>query len=96
MRTIRWHPVARVELGDAAEHYARQRAGLGEVFVRAVYHVIDIISQFPLAGRVVHPGYHRMVVHRFPYSVIYRVRVKYLEIIAVVPHLLDQNNWIGR
>jgi plasmid stabilization system protein ParE len=96
VRVVRWHPSARAELLDAAAYYKQQRAGLDHLFLSAVDRIVGLIQRFPLLGHVVHPGYRRFVVHRFPYSVIYRIQPKELEIVGIVNQYLDSDSWKGR
>jgi hypothetical protein len=37
-----------------------------------------------------------VLVHRFPYSVIYREQRTFLRVVAIVHHKLVPDNWIGR
>lgn len=96
MTTVRWHPFAREELLNAATYYKQQHVGLDEEFIAAVQHTVSLLVDFPYLGKAVGPGYRQMVVHRFPYSVIYRVRGKELQVKGIIHHRLDLRHWIGR
>lgn len=42
------------------------------------------------------PGVRRVVVHRFPYSVVYEVKAKELHVLAIAHHRRDPTYWEGR
>jgi len=93
---VRWHPVAREELLGAAAFYKEQRAGLDEEFLASVQHAINLLLHFPDLGQEVEPDYRRMQVHRFPYSVIYRVRNTELQVKGIIHHRMDLHHWVDR
>src|SRR5205814_4006024 len=51
----------------------RQQAGLGEEFLRAVQSALENIAAHPIRYPVVHRETRRVLVHRFPYGILYRV-----------------------
>lgn len=96
MRSVDWHPLAREELREASETYKTQRSGRDSRFLDAVLAATELIRRLPLFGHSVH-GEHRGVrVHRFPYTVIYRVRVKSIQVIAIVHDKREPLYWLGR
>jgi plasmid stabilization system protein ParE len=96
LKPIRWHPIAIEEARRAAEYYRSQSPGLDERFSAAINASIALLGHFPALGAPVHKGYRRVVVHRFPYSVIYREHRSFLRIVAVAHHRLGPAGWIGR
>lgn len=96
MKPARWHPIALEELRQAAEYYKAQREGRDERFLNAVAAAVALIERFPALGHFVHRKYRRVLVHRFPYSVIYREQRTFLRVVAIAHHKLDPHNWIGR
>ncbi|HSU13390.1 type II toxin-antitoxin system RelE/ParE family toxin [Longimicrobium sp.] len=96
MKPVRWHRIAIEEARLAAEYYRSQREGLDERFSAALAASTALLEQFPALGAPVHRHYRRVVVHRFPYSLIYREHSKFLRVVAVVHHKLDPASWIGR
>jgi plasmid stabilization system protein ParE len=96
VKRVRWHAIARRELRSAAEYYEAQRPALDLRFVDAVESTVALLAQFPELGAPVHEGYRRMVVHRFPYSVVYRENEHFIRIVAVAHHKLDPHDWVGR
>lgn len=84
------------ELERAADHYDGESRGLGLRFITAVQRVVALVRRYPGLGAPVHREYRRVLVNRFPYSVIYREHDEFVRIVAVVSHALDPVDWIGR
>lgn len=78
------------------EYYASQRESLDQRFLAAVHAATSLIEGFPKLGAPVHRRYRRVIVHRFPYSLVYREESRFVRVVAVVHHKLDPDNWIGR
>jgi plasmid stabilization system protein ParE len=96
VRSVIWHPLALEELHEAAAAYKLQRKGRDERFLSAVEQTVGLLERFPLLGKSVHRGHRGLVVHRFPYSVIYRVRPKSLQVVAIAHHKQKPTYWAGR
>jgi toxin ParE1/3/4 len=81
---LEFHHEAAAELVAAAEYYDAAAPGLGSRFVRAVRHATDFALTHPNGGaeRGVAEA-RRVVVHGFPFEVVYRVRGELLEVLAV-------------
>jgi hypothetical protein len=77
-------PSAIGDLENGRDFYDHQGEGLGQYFLNSLFADIDSLI---LYGGVhsVHWGYHRMLSHRFPYAVYYRV----MEDTVVVWRVLD-------
>jgi len=75
---------AREDLLRGYEFYEAQNPGIGEYFLDSVS--ADIDSLLLYAG--IHPrswnGYHRMLTHRFPYAIYYRIAEEEIRIYAVL------------
>ena len=75
-KPIRTEPEAEEELLEAAHWYERQRRGLGLDFLDAIGAAVELIRRQPTGGTRV-PGVRddvparRMVLRRFPYSVVF-------------------------
>jgi plasmid stabilization system protein ParE len=81
---VAFHPAAAEEFGAAAAYYDAAAPGHGSRFVLAVRRATDLALAHPSGGaeRGVASA-RRLVVHGFPYEVVYRVRGEVLEILAV-------------
>jgi plasmid stabilization system protein ParE len=83
---VEYHPRAAEDLNDAVAYYNELRAGLGDAMRLEVYAVIDRIVQFPERHRVVEGEIRRCLVHRFPFSVLYRLVGSDVVRILVIRH----------
>lgn len=81
---IRTADPASAELEAAVRWYEAQRRGLGAEFYAAVIDCIDQIKAHPESGAAAfgEPDVRRVLVKRFPYQVVYRLRSKDLQILA--------------
>lgn len=66
-------PPAAADLDAAYRWYEAQRPGLGDEFLDVVQSAFELLEARPLAFPVVHRDQRRLVLKRFPYSLIYRV-----------------------
>lgn len=70
---VEYHPEAAEDLNCATDHYNAIRAGLGDALRVEVYSAIERLTQNPNQLRIVANEIRRCLVHRFPYSVLFRV-----------------------
>jgi plasmid stabilization system protein ParE len=87
---LRVLPEAAAEMTDAARYYEARRAGLGQEFLDCVQDAIFALIARPLAfpryeGMPLGRYFRRVPVARFPYLVVYEVRVDEVVVVAV-PH----------
>lgn len=83
---VEYHPEAAEDLNGATDHHNSLRATLGEALRAEVYGAIERIVQNPRQYRVVENEIRRCFVHRFPYSVLFRVIGNDLVRILAVRH----------
>lgn len=97
MRTIVFHPLAEQELVDAAAYYEAQELGLGLQYLDEVEHAINFLARYPEAGSEVRGAVRRLVLPRFPYSLLYRtLESSQLRILAVAHHKRRPQYWASR
>jgi len=70
---IDYHPLTISDLNSAIEYYNRKRAGLGDEFRSDVYTAIARVRVNPSSYAMLDHGIRRCFVHRFPYSVLFRL-----------------------
>jgi toxin ParE1/3/4 len=70
---VEYHPESAGDLNDAVSCYNKLRPGLGDALRLEIYAVIDRIRRNPEQYRVVEEEIRRCLVHRFPYSVLFRI-----------------------
>ena len=77
-------PPAQTELAEAVAHYNEEREGLGAEFAVEVYRAIRRIVGHPLAWTKITKRVRLCRTKRFPYGIIYQVRVEGILIVAVM------------
>lgn len=101
MRAARIHAAAAEEAAEAAAWYERERPGLGAEFESAIDAVLDVLEQdvIPLTslpGVVGARGVKRLLLRRFPYSVIVREDDEVILVIAFAHHARRPGYWRAR
>ncbi len=83
-RTVRSSELASEELLEAVRWYETQRAGLGTEFYEVVLATLSLLESHDEAGAAVggDPRTRRLLVARFPYQVVYRLREADIVIVA--------------
>lgn len=80
MPRLAFTPRASADVEEAYHWYEDQRAGLGGRFQTEIDRVLYVISTMPEAGPAVHRDLRRLLVHRFPYALYYRVTPDLVEV----------------
>ncbi len=101
MRALRIHAAAVGEAVEAAAWYERERPGLGAEFERAIDAALDLLEEeiVPLTsvpGVAGTRGVKRLILRRFPYSVIVHERNTEIFVIAFAHHARRPGYWRDR
>ncbi len=97
MRNILFHPLAEQELIDATVYYEKENQGLGLEYLSEVEHAANLLIRYPNAGSMVRDSVRRLVLPKFPYSLLYRVvDEEMIRVLAVAHHKRKPRYWIGR
>ncbi|MEH1911764.1 type II toxin-antitoxin system RelE/ParE family toxin [Nostoc sp.] len=97
MTRIVFHPLAEQELVDVASYYEEQNQGLGLDYLTEVEGAINLLIRYPAAGVVVRGFVRRLILPKFPYSLLYRVvDDNLIRILAIAHHKRKPVYWIGR
>ena len=83
---VEFHPSTVDDVNEAASRYGRARTGLDAEFRAEIDAVIERIARDPSQFPVVETKIRRCIVHRFPYSVLYRIVDPGLVRILVIRH----------
>jgi hypothetical protein len=85
---VRFHSAARAEAEAAARWYDEREPGLGGDFVTEVERVVDEIVRSPETWPRCpeDPRARRLVLSRFPFSVVYVITPQHDVVIAAVAH----------
>lgn len=81
MKKLVVRAAAAADIEDAYRWYERRQPGLGEDFIREVGDALRKVADSPLRYPALHRNTRRVLLHRFPYALWYRV---IQEVVAVV------------
>ena len=84
------------DIVEAYAWYEGRRAGLGEEFLSCVDACIQVICRMPEMHAVVHEGYRRGLVRRFPYAVFYEYTNDRVTVYGVFHTSRDPQKWRQR
>jgi plasmid stabilization system protein ParE len=94
---VEYHPLSAVDLNEGVSHYNGLRPGLGDALRLEVYGTVDRILLNPERYRVIEEDIRRCFVHRFPYSVLFRVvSPEFVRILVVRHHRRHQRFGLQR
>jgi plasmid stabilization system protein ParE len=79
-----YSPLAARELIAEARKYERKAEGLGELFIAEVEEASEQIADFPESGVAVQYPVRRLLLKRFPFSILYTVGVDVVRILALM------------
>jgi plasmid stabilization system protein ParE len=72
MTEVVFHPLAEQELLDTASYYEEQSQGLGLEYLAEVESAINLLVRYPATGMVVQGSIRRLILPKFPYTLLYR------------------------
>ena len=95
---VRFTPLADEDVAEAYADYEAARGGLGEEFLDEVERATSLIADHPEGCPDVHRGVRRALLHRFPYSLYYRLVLgaELVEVRAVVHQRRHPRTWRRR
>ena len=93
---IRLRLAAAAEVEGARGWYDGQRVGLGDEFVEALEQAIELVGTFPDAFPEIANSYRRALLHRFPYSLYYRVERDVIDVVACLHASRSPEAWQSR
>ncbi len=94
---VTFAPGARQEFAEAVRWYAVEAGGVRAAdFRNAVQRTIALLTRHPLIGTPSASNTRRMVVHRYPYAVVYRLDADTLRILALAHQGRRPGYWGGR
>ena len=84
------------EMNEAASFYESQVVGLGEKFLDEVNECVERILERPKIGRRLRGDIRRLLVTRFPYSVVYATQGETAVVVAVAHLRRRPGYWVRR
>jgi toxin ParE1/3/4 len=94
--TIQFHELAQSELKYAAKEYASYHSDLGREFIATVERTLERLSVFPDSGTPYVAETRRVVLGRFPYSVVYLRDDESIIVVAIAHHRRFPGYWKER
>jgi len=91
-----FHPKATEEFIEASLFYGRQVPGLGGAFVTEVERSVKLLVDQPEIGQIIDAELRRLVLYRFPYSLIYSIERNKIWIVAVAHQRRRPGYWRAR
>jgi toxin ParE1/3/4 len=95
-KEIRFHPEARRELRAAVAFYEGEAAGLGRDLLQEVRAALTRLADWPASGTPDAADIRRVVLTRFPFTLVYQVLDDALEIVAVMHQRQRPGYWKDR
>jgi plasmid stabilization system protein ParE len=89
-------PEAEIEITEAFRWYEDKNEGLGSEFMRALEASLSSIQRNPTSYAIVHKEMRRVLLRRFPYSVIYLFDSSKIIVLACFHASRDPKQWRDR
>jgi plasmid stabilization system protein ParE len=87
---------AEQELFDAACYYELQAPNLGQDFLNKIDAAFQEIAAHPARGPIISSGIRRRLIHRFPYSILYRNDPDAVVVLAIMHQKRHPEYWLSR
>lgn len=91
-----FHPMAEIEMNEAAEFYDNGEMGLGAAFISEVERAVKLIKQNPESAPIIIKTVRSKVLWRFPYSLMYFISQDSVRILAVANQKRRPFYWRSR
>ncbi len=91
---VSFNPFARQEFAEAAGWYADEAGPLrANDFRNEIQRSLKLISEHPALGTPSAHDTRRLVVHRYPYSIVYRVELDVVRVLAIASQRRRPGFW---
>jgi toxin ParE1/3/4 len=91
-----FHPTASDEIVETTAYYEGEVPGLGDRFIAEVESITEVLCDQPNIGQSVGDKLRRILLARFPYSLIYSIESERIWVIAVAHHRRRPGYWQER
>ncbi len=92
----KFHPAASEEIVETTAYYEGEVPGLGVSFIAEVERISEALRDQPRIGQSVGEELRRILLARFPYSLIYSIEPERIWVIAVAHHRRRPGYWQER
>jgi len=96
LEAIRFHPEARGELRAAFLFYEGEARGLGRDLLQEVRATLSRLAEWPASGTPDGGDIRRVVLARFPFTMVYQIQGDALEIVALMHQRQRPGYWKDR
>ncbi len=96
MQAVIFHSEAKDEMRLAANWHEERRSGFGEIFMAAVESAVRQIQMNPYGRMKIRGDARRILLHKFPYGIIYVVEQDVIVILALMHLRRNPDYWIDR
>ena len=93
---VRFLTVAKQELHDAKLYYELEHPGLGKQFEQDVKKSAQRLKSFPKAGSEERGDIRKLLLHRFPFKLLYSIESDHILILAVAHQHRQPDYWTDR
>jgi toxin ParE1/3/4 len=90
---VRLRPEAEQDLAEQARWYEDQVSGLGDRFLDEVLAAFSSIAESPLLYPTVYRNTRRVLIHRFPFGIYYKIEDATIVVLAVMHGSRDPRRW---
>ena len=95
-RPVRFLAAARAELRRAVDRYDARVPGLGDEFAAELEQAVGQLTAHTESGSPYLQGTRRVLIRKFPFSLVYQLREEQLVIIAVAHQRRRPGYWLRR
>jgi plasmid stabilization system protein ParE len=96
LKLLKYHPAARREITAAHAWYARQSVQAADGFYEELLPALDRLQEQPRLFQPYIYGTQRVLLNRFPFSIVYRELLHEIQIIAVAHAKRRPAYWANR
>ena len=84
MKAVMFSPRAKIDAHEAQAWHEERETGLGAEFSESLERSLEIMQKSPETPRRFQAGYRKILLHRFPYHVVYEVQLDCIWVLAVL------------
>jgi len=101
MNSVKIGREAAQEFQEAAAWYEQEQEGLGQRFINAFEHALQLLREAnppltPVEGRAGEKGARKLILHKFPFSIIVYETTNSLVVVALAHHSRKPGYWNSR
>jgi len=87
-------PKAEADLRDAQSWYNSKRSGLGDELLEEVKQSVKMLAERPEQRPIYYNGFRRLITHRFPYKIFYRVESDRVVVFRILHAKQDHRRYL--